>query len=352
MIQTINFDDFSEPILIPQFGMYLVKFMGTGKDEKDGNAEKIKFIDQNGKMFIFNAEDVQKSGKSDFYINLKTLRRYYDIKFEDNTERFIPNLNEKEIEKLYQQSYNLFDNNKINFDKFSQTIKNVLLNIFSQNVGEFDSTPCEINTKGIINIYPKRGAIDDNQNEWSLLNQAPYNLITLKIVLRQYIQKYKTFELNDFLTWIKDNPKDILTDETLKRIVREISNDDNSNKVSSKLLKKVFNTDEITYFTCPNQKHKTNLLVIYFNDTPFKVQILKAHSHKIYYDGNHYFIPVPSREYDSNINYDANFILFMNGTLFLNNQISRQVLKVNGKKQPTLRFIEPPIIGTEQIVNI
>lgn len=352
MIQTINFNDFSEPILIPQFGMHLVKFMGTGKTEKDGNAEKIKFINQNGKVFIFNADDVQKSGKSEFYINLNTLRKYYDIKFEDNTERYIPDLNDKEIEKLYQQSYNLFTNNRINFDRFSQTIKNILLNLFSQNVGEFNSTPCDMNTKGILNIFPKRGAIDDNQNEWSLLNQAPYNIITLKIILNQYIQKYKTFEINDFLTWIENNPKDIFTDQIIERIVREISNDDNSNKVSSKLLKRVFNTDEITYFTCPNQKYKTNLLVIYFNDTPFKVQLLKARNTKIYYDENYYYVPISSAEYDTNINYDANFILFMSGSLFTNNQISRRTLIVNGKKLRTLRFTEPPIIGTEQIVNI
>lgn len=352
MIQTIEFNGFSEPILIPQFGMYLVKFIGTGKTEKDGESEKITFINQNGENYTFNAEDVQKSRNSDFYINLKTLRRYYDIKFDDTDERYIPELNEKEIEKLFQQSYRFFTNDKTNFNRFSQTIKSTLLEMFSQNVGQFKSTPCDMDVEGIINIYPKRGAVGDNQNEWSLLNQVPYNIITLKIILNQYIQKYKTFEVNDFLSWIQDNPIDILTDEVIQRIVREISNDDNSNKVSSKLLNKVFGVNEISYFTCPNQKNRTNLLVIYFNNTPFKVQLLKSRSHKIFYDGTYYYVPLSSRNHEENINYDANFILFISGSLFSNNQINRQTLKINGKKEYALRFTEPPIIGSEQIVNI
>jgi hypothetical protein len=352
MIQTIDFNGFSEPILIPQFGTHLVKFIDTGKIDKNGETEKINFINQDGESYVFNAEDVQKSGKSDFYINLKTLRRYYDIKFDDNNERYIPNLNQKDIQSLFQKSYDLFTKNKTNFDKFSQTVKKIITEIFSKNIGEFKSTPCDMNIEGIINIFPKRGAVDDNQNTWSLLNQLPYNTITLKILLKQYIQKYKTFELNEFLTWIDDNSKDILTNDVVQRIVKEISHDDNSNKVSSKLLNKVFNTNDISYFTCPNQRHKTNMIVINFNNSLFKIQLLKSRYHKIFHDGDYYYVVLSSRNNNENINYDANFILFMSGSLFSNHQIKREILNLNGKKVNTLRFKQPPIIGSEQIVNI
>ena len=35
-IQEVKFDGFSDPILIPQFNMYIVKFDGTGKEIKVG----------------------------------------------------------------------------------------------------------------------------------------------------------------------------------------------------------------------------------------------------------------------------------------------------------------------------
>jgi hypothetical protein len=60
-IQEVDFDGFSDPVLIPQFNKYLVKFNGTGKVEKISDSEKILFKDkQTGKEYVFDSNDVQK----------------------------------------------------------------------------------------------------------------------------------------------------------------------------------------------------------------------------------------------------------------------------------------------------
>ena len=75
-IQTVDFDGFSEPILIPQFNKYIVKFNGTGKVEKISDSEKIIFKNKEGREYMFDSNDVQKSGGSPFYINLDVIIRY------------------------------------------------------------------------------------------------------------------------------------------------------------------------------------------------------------------------------------------------------------------------------------
>ena len=92
-IQEVDFDGFSDPVLIPQFNKYLVKFNGTGKVEKISDSEKILFKDkQTGKEYVFDSNDVQKSGSSPFYINLDVLRRNYNIEFKDEFVRHKENL--------------------------------------------------------------------------------------------------------------------------------------------------------------------------------------------------------------------------------------------------------------------
>ena len=56
LIQRVDFDGFSDPVLIPQFRKYLVKFEGTGKYQKVSDGEKIIFTDtKTGKEYEFNA---------------------------------------------------------------------------------------------------------------------------------------------------------------------------------------------------------------------------------------------------------------------------------------------------------
>lgn len=351
-IQKIKFEDFSEPILIPQFNMYLVKLLKSSKEDKDPSAEKIIFTDKNGKDFVFNADDVQKSGKSDFYINLNTLRRYYDIKFETEEDRYIPNLTDKEINSLYTKSYNNITNNKRDYNKFIDTVKKALFEIYNEYVGIYNSTLCDVEIEGILNIYPKKGAIDDNNNQWSLINQIPHNELTLKLLLNQYIGKYKTFELSDFLNWVEDNKNDALNNDYINRMVREEELKDKTNRISSKYLNKIFNTNDIFFTTCPNDSKNKNLLILYIDQQKIKVQIVQSKGKKIFYDGEYYYVLIhPSSTLD-NINYKSNFILFTNGTMFPSNQIKREMVNFTKKPLPAFRFIDPPIIGNELIENI
>jgi len=350
-VQQINFNKFSDPILIPQFKKYLVKFEGSSKTKKNPTSEKLEFVDSTGKSYIFNSEDVQKSDNSDYYINLHTLRRYYDIKFESDFERFKPELSDKEIQSLISKSENFYQKDSSSFSKFKNKIEQILQNKFNNNVGEYRSTPCDKNITGILNIFPKKESVDDNGNTWSILNQIPYNLFTLRILLTIYIREFKTFEHNDFISWLEKNPT-IITEDLIDRLVKEASMDDDTNRIDSKMLQKIFNTKDIFFVTCPNEEKKKNLMVVYYQDKPMKIQLVDNKSKNIFYNGETYKVLVKNDE--DKINYDADFILFRSGMLFINNKTLVVKLPRRGETDPQVNFFlfqTAPLIGTENIVN-
>lgn len=349
-IQKVNFEGFSEPILIPQFkNLFLVKFEGTGKVKKDSEAEKIEFTDNEGKTYIFNSEDVQKTGNSDFYINLHTLRRYYDIKFEDDFQRYVPDLNYKDTERILNKTFNLYDFNNKFKTEFQNTVKDILYKTFSDNVGEYTSTPCERNMTGILNIYPKKDSLDDNNNQWSLLNNLPNNKVTLKLLLKKYIEEFKSFEHNEFISWIKDNPS-VLTNDFIDVIVRELELESPLSTVQGKLLKRIFKTNDLFFVKCPNEKNKKDLLVVYYEGKPMKIQYIRT-SGPIHHQDGEYKLTIGKKQRDKYINYDADFILFTNGSLFLNDNAKPSTLIRHGRVKPAVSFPNPPIIGSELVVD-
>jgi|688.fasta_scaffold168182_2 hypothetical protein len=349
-IQQINFKKFSDPILIPQFKKYLVKFEGSSKSEKDQSADKLEFMDDSGKSYVFNSEDVQKGRNSDYYINLHTLRRYYDIKFESDFQRYIPKLSDKEIQSITTKAEDLIKFNGANRKQFRESLQKLLMMKFGNYFGQYNSIPCESKVNGFLNIYPKKGSVDDNENSWSLLNQVPYNPITLKLLVTVYISNYKSFKFSDFLKWIEDNP-DILTEELLGRILREIELDDDSQLIRASTLSKIFETSEIYFITCPDDEIKKNMIVVYHNYKPLKIQIIDNRNKSIFFDGSNYRVLV--KPDTPMVNHRADYILFRSGMLFANKNVRIGNYKhpIKSRVHPCYIFQDPPLVGEELIVD-
>jgi len=351
-VQQVKFNKFSDPILIPQFKKYLVKFEGSSKTQKLPTTEKFEFVDSNGKSYFFNSEDIQKGDRSDYYINLHTLRRYYDIKFESDFERYIPYLSDKEIQSLIDKSERLYSKNSSNLSKFKSVISKIIQDKFISDVGEYKSTLCNKTITGILNIFPKKDSVDDNGNSWSILNQVSDNSFTLKILLTIYIRKYKTFEHNDFISWLQENPN-IITEDLIDRLVKESGMDDNAHRIDSKMLQRIFNTKDIFFVTCPNEERNKNLIVVYYENKPMKIQVVDNKSKNIFFDGDSYKVLVKNDE--NFINYNADFILFRSGMLFMNNTSVVAEIPRRGENRPQQNFFlfkTPPLIGTENVVKI
>ena len=172
-IQNVDFDGFSEPILIPQFNKYIVKFNGTGRVEKVSDSEKIVFKDKGGKEYIFDSNDVQKSGGGTFYISLDVLRRSYDIRFKDEMVRHKKTLNQNQLDNLFRDKIKDYLSDRRcktkKCENLRNTIESSLMDIYGENFGTYVSNTCEP-VQGFLNVYPIQGTSDTNNNEWSKLN--------------------------------------------------------------------------------------------------------------------------------------------------------------------------------------
>jgi hypothetical protein len=186
----------------------LVKFNGTGKVEKVSDSEKIVFKDkQTGKEYVFDSNDVQKSGNSPFYINLDVLRRNYNIEFEDEFVRHKQTLSPRDYHLKLVELIKLYSSEgRCKNEKCSEvrdTIEQSLKDLYGKNYGTYSSEGCEP-TDGFLNIFPMKHTKDKNGNLWSKLNYVIFKTNAVSTLLMTYLKRFGTFEHKDFIQWIKD----------------------------------------------------------------------------------------------------------------------------------------------------
>jgi hypothetical protein len=207
----IPFKNFSEPIFIPQFKINLVKFLNTSKFEKDPESDRIIFRNESdGKEFIFDSDIIQKSGKSDFYINLDDLSRRYNVQFKDNFEYYKPNLSKEDEIKLINDSVNSYfgtrkfhkcSNTKC--EEYTTTISKIIDELYSSYYIKYKPIGCDY-VMGFVNLYPFKNTEDIDGNEWSKLNYLSMDRRVLQGFVKDYINQRKTFNhVSTGMIWIR-----------------------------------------------------------------------------------------------------------------------------------------------------
>lgn len=330
IIQELEFDGFSEPILIPQFNKYLVKFNGTGKVEKIPDSEVIVFKDKTtGKEYQFDSSDVQKSGSSPFYIGLDVLRRYYDIRFDDEFVRHKVVLPRHEYETKLKDIRNTYvsegkcKNNKCN--RLRDTIEECLKELYGENYGKYESNFCRP-TEGFLNVFPFSGSDDDYGNKWSKLNYVIFKEQATTSLIMSYLKEFGTFEHEDFIKWIKDNKDRLFTGPFLELMLRNIpyprvSYSITNEKVISTINKLFPNAKPIQKF-CPSTRTEYNELVVMDNDgEKITFQPVTTKSTKVLQKDDKYYIFFSRRFGPPNVSKYADYIVVPNGPIFKNYQI-------------------------------
>jgi hypothetical protein len=330
IVQELEFDGFSEPILIPQFNKYLVKFNGTGKIEKIPDSEVIVFKDKTtGKEYQFDSSDVQKTGSSPFYIGLDVLRRYYDIRFDDEFVRHKVVLPRQEYEtKLRDIRKTYISDGKCKnskCDKLRDTIEESLKEMYGENYGKYESSFCEP-TEGFLNVFPLSGSEDNLGNKWSKLNYVIFEERATISLIMSYLKEFGTFEHEDFIKWVKDNKDRLFAGPFLELMLRSIRYPRDSRSMTNEKLmftiNKLFpNAKPIQKF-CPSTRTEYNELVIIDNDgEKITFQPVAAKSTKVLKKDGKYYIFFSRRFGAPNVSRYADYIVVPNGPVFKNYQI-------------------------------
>lgn len=341
-IQKINFDGFSDPILIPQYNMYIVKFLGTGKYDKISDIEKISFKGNDGKEYLFNADDIQKTGSSPFYIKLDTLRRYYDIRFDDDFERQKVKLNRQEFDSFLTKTVTSYvSKGRCKNDKCKElriTIEDSLKDIYGENYGTYSPISCKPIT-GFMNIYPIGDVKDVNGNTWSKLNYIPFKENSVKTILVKYLKEFGTFEHEDFLTWIRDEKYNLFKGEFLELMVRNLGISYLDKLFDNSILKtinKKFPNFKIVDSFCPSGfRYLSNLMVINYEGRVITIQPIFTKNTRVLKHNNEYYIFFGSTSGSPDINMKADYFVIPNGAIFKNSNVIR------GKR--SWKFSDPPI---------
>lgn len=346
-IQEVEFNGFSDPILIPQFNKYLVKFNGTGKLEKISDSEKILFKDkETGKEYIFDSNDVQKSGNSPFYINLNVLRRNYDIRFKDEFVRHKAKLTQKEyLHKLRNLIAIYASESRCKNEKCSEvrnTIESSLKELYGDNYGTYSSSYCEP-TDGFLNIFPLENTKDNNGNNWSKLNYIIYKENAISSLLMAYLKKYGTFEHGDFITWISEEKERLFKGQFLDLMIRNIHIPKQNltlNNSNLAQIRKIFPTAEIGEKFCPStRKNYNELITVSNNGENIIFQPVNAKSKKVIKQNNKYYILFGRRGGSPIINRKSDYILIPDGPIFKNSHV------ITGDR--SWEFSDPPIYYEE-----
>ena len=328
-IQSVEFDGFSDPILIPQFKLYIVKFNGTSKDEKIPQSEKIIFKDKtSGKEYVFNSNDVQKSGSSPFYISLDVLKRNYDIKFKDEFIRHKQNLTTSEYNKILKEigsNYKSEGRCKTKkCDELRDTIESSLKEMYDENYGDYDSSVCEP-TKGFLNVYPMLGTTDDSGNKWSKLNYIIFREDAASSLTIAYLKEFGTFEHNDFIQWIKENKGNLFKGPFLELMFRNVQIPKQNNVLGNKLLeyiKMIFPNAEIINSFCPTTKSTYGETIVVSNDGEKIVfQPVTTKSKSVLDYDDKYYILFGRRGGAPMINRRADYIITNSGVIFENSNV-------------------------------
>lgn len=328
LIQRVDFDGFSDPVLIPQFKKYLVKFDGTGKYQKVSDSEKIIFTDvKTGKEYEFNADDVQKSGSSPFYINLDVLRRYYDIRFEDEFIRQKVKLDPKDENKLMIKLVPIYNSERICKNKMCSDLRDVieksLLNLYGDDYGDYQSQNCQP-TKGFLNVYPIKGTEDENDNLWSKLNYLIYDQKSINTLLITYIKNYGTFEHFDFIEWVEENQERLFNSEFLNVTLRNIYVPvfTRTKKDIIEQIRQVFPTAKPIQRFCPANRADYNELIVVDIDGEKKVfQPVTTKNLKILKEKGKYYIFFSKRNQKTNLSMKADYIIIAGGSIFENKKV-------------------------------
>jgi hypothetical protein len=343
-IQEVDFNGFSEPVLIPQFNKYLVKFNGTGKVEKISDSEVIIFRDKNtGKEYQFDSSDVQKSGSSPFYIGLDVLRRYYDIKFDDKFVRHKAVLSKSEYSFKLNEIKNTYvsdgrcKNSKC--EELRDTIEECLKEIYGDNYGEYISDICEP-TQGFLNVFPLSGTDDDNGNKWSKLNYVIYKENATTSLIMAYLKEFGTFEHNDFIKWVRDSKVRLFSGPFFELMLRNItypkfSKSSTNDTIISHINKLFPDATPIQKF-CPSTRTEYNELIVMDNDGEILTfQPVNTKSRKVLKKDNKYYIFFSRRTKSPNISRNADYIVVSEGPIFENYQV------VVGQR--VWEFKQPPV---------
>ncbi len=346
-IQEVEFDGFSEPVLIPQFNKYLVKFNGTGKVEKVSDSEKIVFKDkQTGKEYVFDSNDVQKSGNSPFYINLDVLRRNYNIEFEDEFVRHKQTLSPRDYHLKLVELIKLYSSEgRCKNEKCSEvrdTIEQSLKDLYGKNYGTYSSEGCEP-TDGFLNIFPMKHTKDKNGNLWSKLNYVIFKTNAVSTLLMTYLKRFGTFEHKDFIQWIKDEKTKLFKGKFLELMIRNIQVPFTKKlygDVNFDSIKKLFPKSEIIDKFCPsNRKNYSELINISNNGKTIVFQPVDTKTKKIFYVNGKYYILFGRRNDKITLNRKADYIIISGGAIFKNTHVT------TGDR--AWEFEEPPIYYTE-----
>ena len=328
LIQRVDFDGFSDPVLIPQFKKYLVKFDGTGKYQKVSDSEKIIFTDvKTGKEYEFNADDVQKSGSSPFYINLDVLRRYYDIRFEDEFVRQKVKLDPKDENKLMIKLVPIYNSERVCKNKMCSDLRDVieksLLNLYGDDYGDYQSQNCQP-TKGFLNVYPIKCTEDENDNLWSKLNYLIYDQKSINTLLITYIKNYGTFEHFDFIEWVEKNQERLFNSEFLNVTLRNIYVPvfTQTKKDIIEQIRQVFPTAKPIQRFCPANRADYNELIVVDIDGEKKVfQPVTTKNLKILKEKGKYYIFFSKRNQKTNLSMKADYIIIAGGSIFENRKV-------------------------------
>ena len=328
LIQRVDFDGFSDPVLIPQFKKYLVKFDGTGKYQKVSDSEKIIFTDvKTGKEYEFNADDVQKSGSSPFYINLDVLRRYYDIRFEDEFVRQKVKLDPKDENKLMIKLVPIYNSERVCKNKMCSDLRDVieksLLNLYGDDYGDYQSQNCQP-TRGFLNVYPIKGTEDDNDNLWSKLNYLIYDQKSINTLLIAYVKASGTFEHFDFIEWVEKNQERLFNSEFLNVTLRNIYVPvfTQTKKDIIEQIRQVFPTAKPIQRFCPANRADYNELIVVDIDCEKKVfQPVTTKNLKILKEKGKYYIFFSKRNQKTNLSMKADYIIIAGGSIFENRKV-------------------------------
>lgn len=341
-IQRIKFEGFSDPVLIPQFNKYLVKFNGTAKTSKIPDSEKIIFEDNDGKEYVFNSTDVQKSGNSPFYISLDVLRRYYDIKFKDDFVKHKEKLTPREYLLKLREVNNIYiSDGRCKTNKCSElrnVIESSLKEIYGDDYGDYISDGCEP-TQGFLNVYPLEDTYDENGNQWSKLNYIIFKEKAVSSILMSYLKIYGTFEHNDFIDWVKENKEKLFSGQFLELMIKNIRIPKPKSIYGEHMMdniKTIFPDAKLISKFCPTTRKDYNEnIVISDNGKQIIFQPVSPKSSKVLMIDGKYYITFSRRDGAPILNRKANYIITNTGTIFENSDV------ISGKKM--WQFINPPI---------
>lgn len=342
--QEIKFDGFTEPFLLKQFGIYMIQFKGTGKYKKEPETEQFIFTDQNNKEYVFDADLIQKSGGSNFYINLDDLRREYNIEFNDNFKRYKPELSFHEsgvLSNKVMNEYKFTGRCKTKkCDDYRNEVESSLKELYPSYYGKFESVECG-DVEGFINYQPIPNIVDDNGNSWSMLNYYIYSPQVLRLLIKSYINENGTFEHKDFISWINKNKdqffsrSNIITfSESMMNIYNKINGvTEDTIKIISNFLK----NKDFKIMVCPNiRKRYSNITSVQIDNTIIRFQTLPTFKKKTKMIGDGLWVTKLSGL--QQIDYTSDYIITTSGEIFENDKVIIDGNMVYFKNPPIFKY--------------